>query len=181
MARNQLLSDEELAVEIRTNDKERYAELVERYQEKLLRYAIFLIHDEQKALDIVQDSFIKAYINLNGFDAKKKFSRWIYRIVHNEAMNSLKKYRKELPILPEMDFASDESMEETVIKKETVARAQGCLEEIAVLYREPLVLFYLDEKSYEEISDILRIPMGTVATRMNRAKALMKKICQKNT
>jgi len=176
-----LLSDEELVVQIRTKNKERYSDLVKRYQDKLMRYATYLLHDEQKALDVVQESFIKAYVNLNGFDTKKKFGSWIYRIVHNEAMNSAKKFIKEIPLMQGMDFKSDEDIEYEFSKKEIVEKAQKCLDQMPALYSEPLALYYLEDTSYEEISDILRIPMGTVATRINRAKGLMKAICQKNT
>ncbi|KKR00065.1 MAG: RNA polymerase, sigma-24 subunit, ECF subfamily [Microgenomates group bacterium GW2011_GWB1_40_9] len=174
-----ILSDEELVVLIRTNEKERFTDIVERYEDKLLRYATYLIHDENKAMDVVQDAFIKAYINLNGFDVKKKFSSWIYRIVHNEAMNSVKKYHKETPLLQNADFQSEENIEQDFTRKEIIEKAQFCLDQMPVLYSEPIALYYLDEKSYEEISDILRIPMGTVATRVSRAKILMKEICQK--
>jgi len=174
-----ILSDEELVVLIRTKEKERFTDIVERYEDKLLRYATYLIHDENKAMDVVQDAFIKAYINLNGFDVKKKFSSWIYRIVHNEAMNSVKKYHKETPLLQNADFQSEENIEQDFTRKEIIEKAQFCLDQMPVLYSEPIALYYLDEKSYEEISDILRIPMGTVATRVSRAKILMKEICQK--
>ncbi|MFZ2025069.1 MAG: RNA polymerase sigma factor [Microgenomates group bacterium] len=180
MSEAKVLSDEELVVLIRTTYKERFSEVVQRYQNKLLRYAVQLVHDEQKASDVVQDAFIKAYINLYGFDRKKKFSSWIYRIVHNEAMNSIKKYHKETPLLEEMDLKSDENIENAYTKKELIEHTQSCLGDMPVLYSEPLALYYLDEKSYEEISDILRIPMGTVATRIGRAKKLMKILCQKN-
>jgi len=175
-----ILSDEELVVLIRTKEKERFTDIVGRYQDKLLRYAMYLIHDEQKATDVVQDAFIKAYMNLNGFDVRKKFSSWIYRIVHNEAMNSVKKYHKETPFLPNADFQSEENIEHDFTRKEIIENAHSCLDEMPVLYSEPLALYYLDEKSYEEISDILRIPMGTVATRVSRAKLLMKALCQKS-
>ncbi len=174
------LSDEEIVEKVRSNDQELYFVIVERYQHKLLRYATNLIKDEHKAVDVVQESFIKAFINLNSFDADKKFSSWIYRIVHNEAMNSVKKYPKEVPLLDDVDFQSDENIENDFEKKETVARVEKCLREMPLLYSEPLTLLYIEEKSYTEISDILRIPMGTVATRIRRAKILMKHICQKN-
>jgi len=174
------LSDEEVVEDVRSKDQELYSVIVERYQNKLLRYAGNLIKDEDRASDVVQDSFIKAFINLNGFDTKKKFSSWIYRIVHNETINIAKKYQKELPILDDFDFQSDESIEDNFKQKETAAKVKKCLQEIPLLYSEPLTLFYIDEKSYKEIGDILRIPMGTVATRISRAKILMKKICQKN-
>jgi RNA polymerase sigma-70 factor, ECF subfamily len=180
MADTHTVSDEELVLEVRTNNKERYSDLVKRYQDKLIRYATYLLRDEQKALDVVQDSFIKAYVNLNGFDVKKKFGSWIYRIVHNEAMNRIKKYHKETPLMQNFDIRSDEDVELNFSKKEVVQKVQTCLDHMPVLYSEPLALFYLEDKSYEEISDILRIPMGTVATRINRARGIMKTICQKN-
>jgi RNA polymerase sigma-70 factor (ECF subfamily) len=174
------LSDEEIVEKVRSSDREFYSVIVGRYQDKLLRYAVSLVKDEHKAVDVVQDSLIKAFVGLNGFDIKMKFSSWIYRIVHNEAMNVLKKNQKEIPIPEDVDFQSDEDIEDNFSQKEDIARVEKCLIKMPVLYSEPLVLRFIEEKSYGEISDILRIPMGTVATRISRAKILMKHICQKN-
>jgi len=174
------ISDEDIVEKVCSNDQELYSVIVDRYQNKLLRYAINLVHDEDKAKHIVQDAFIKAFINLNGFNLKKKFSSWIYRIVHNEAINLVKKYQKEQPISENFDLSSDEDIVKEFEQGETVAEVKKCLGVMPLLYSEPLSLYYLDEKTYEEISDILRVPMGTVATRISRAKQIMKKICQKN-
>lgn len=174
------LTDEEIVEKVRSNDRDLYAVIIERYKGKLERYATNIIHDKDGASHIVQDSLVKAYINLNGFNTKKKFSSWIYRIVHNEAMNVIKKYQKEVPILDDFDFESDEDITKDYEQKEEASYVEKCLGSIPLIYSEPLSLYYLDEKSYEEISDILRIPMGTVAIRMSRAKKLMKHICQKN-
>jgi RNA polymerase sigma-70 factor, ECF subfamily len=180
MSENLKLTDEEIVEKVRSNDRDLYAVIIDRYKNKLLRYAENLVHDEDKASHIVQDSLVKAYINLNGFNVKKKFSSWIYRIVHNEAMNVLKKYQKEVPIPDDFDFKSEEDIEKNFEEKETLAHVEKCLNSIPIIYSEPLSLYYLNDKSYEEISDILRIPMGTVAIRISRAKKLMKHICQKN-
>ncbi|MEI6191413.1 MAG: RNA polymerase sigma factor [bacterium] len=179
MIEDKELTDEEVVEKVRSSDKDLYVLIIERYQNKLLRYANNLLKDEDKAVDIVQASFIKTFVNLNNFDTKKKFSSWIYRIVHNEALNLIKKYPGETPLLDDLDFKSDENVEEDFIQKETKAQVEKCLKEIPILYSEPLSLYYIDNKSYEEISDILRIPMGTVAIRISRAKKLMKNICQK--
>ena len=179
MVSNVNLTDEEVVEKVRESDKDLYAALIERYQNKLLHYANSLVKDQDKAADIVQNSFIKAFVNLNSFNIKNKFSSWIYRIVHNEALNLLKKYPGETPLLDDVDFKSDEDIEENLIRSETKLQVEKCLKEIPILYSEPLSLYYIDNKSYEEISDILRIPMGTVAIRISRAKKLMKNICQK--
>ena len=176
-----ILSDEEIVEIVRTKDKEVYAQIIKRYQTKLLRYAGYIMGDEHKGADVVQEGFIKAYVNLNGFDTKKKFSSWIYRIVHNEAMNMLGKHKKQIPMDDQRELDSGINIEDEFIKHELVSRAHHCLEQMPTLYKEPLSLFYLEEKSYEEISDILRIPIGTVGTRINRARGIMKKLCQKHT
>ena len=173
------ISDEELVAKVRKEDKELYAEIVNRYQYKLMKYATYLIHDEQKAADVVQEAFIKAYVNINGFNTKKKFSSWIYRIVHNQAMNLVKKYHKESPMDKNMDWSSDSNLEEEFDKKHIQEMVQACLDNMPVKYSEPLILYFMEDYSYEDISDILRLPMGTVATRINRGKILLKNICQK--
>ena len=87
------LTDEEIVEKVQSEDQEFYNYLMERYQSRLLRYANNLVKDEHRAKDIVQEAFTRAFINLNGFNPRKKFSSWIYRIVHTEALNILKKYR----------------------------------------------------------------------------------------
>lgn len=173
------MTDEELIKYIVGEDKELFLEIVLRYQEKLYRYAYSLVRDNHKATDIVQNSFIKAFINLNSFNQEFKFSTWIYRIIHNEALNEIKKNKKEIIIPEDLDIKSDEDLEFNFDQNEMSLRVRECISLMSIKYGEPLTLFYLEEKSYDEISDILRIPIGTVGTRINRAKNLMKEICQK--
>jgi len=173
------LSDEALVAHIRSRDKQAYAQIIHRYQAKLLRYATYLTNDSAQAADVVQDSFIKAYINLNGFNTKKKFSSWIYRIVHNQAINSFRQHPKHQDITDHLDIDSGTNIEDDYILSELKAKAELCLSQMTLIYKEPLSLYFLEDKSYQEISDILHLPMGTVATRINRAKAIMQKLCQK--
>jgi RNA polymerase sigma-70 factor (ECF subfamily) len=173
------LSDEELVDLVRKKDQELYRYLIDRYQAKLLRYAVYLTADNDQAADVIQEAFIKAFVNLQSFNSKKKFSSWLYRITHNEAMNILNRYKQELPILKDVDFASNIDLEDDFIRKELENRTKECLSQMPLIYKEVLTLYYLEEQSYEEISDILRVAIGTVGTRLSRAKILMKKICQK--
>jgi len=172
------LTNEQLADYVRTRDQESYRELVKRFQSKLMRYANYLTGDEQKASDVVQEAFIKAFVNLNSFDVTKSFSTWIYRIVHNQAINELKKYAKEIAMDEKFDIKDNKDIELDLEKKEVREKVLKCLLQLPLTYREPLMLMYFDDKSYQEISDILRLPIGTVGTRINRAKAAMKKLCQ---
>ncbi|KKP46780.1 MAG: RNA polymerase, sigma-24 subunit, ECF subfamily [Candidatus Woesebacteria bacterium GW2011_GWA1_33_30] len=173
------VKDEELVEVIRLKDQELYTLIVKRYQDKLLRYANYLVNDEQQSADVVQEALIKGFINLNSFDKKKKFSSWIYRIVHNEAINFITKNKKAIKLDPEFEIADTKNIEEEYFKKEITAEVAICLDKIPLKYSEVLSLYYLEEKSYDEISDILRLPIGTVGTRINRGKLIIKKICKK--
>ncbi len=173
------LSDEDIIKKVRSEDQELYAFIVSRYQDKLLRYASHLVKDEHQAADIVQESFIKAFINLKSFNTKKKFSSWIYRIVHNETINIIKKYQKEIPLPDNIDFHSSEDIELNFSQEETKLKIEECLAKLPLKYGEALRLYYIDEQSYKEISNILRLPINTVSTRISRAKIIIKKICQK--
>lgn len=173
------LPDEIIIEKIRSEDQELYAIIIKRYEHKLLRYVSNLIKDQHHAADIVQTTFIKAFINLRGFNTKKKFSSWIYRIAHNEAINLIKKYHKENLMPNDIDFKSQENIEEDFAIQDLMEKIETCLNKMPLLYAEPLRLHFIDEKSYKEISDILKLPLGTVATRINRAKIIIKKLCHK--
>jgi RNA polymerase sigma-70 factor (ECF subfamily) len=179
MNENVNLTDEKIIEKVCSENKDLYSIIIDRYENKLLRYALRLVQDKDKASHIVQDSFVKSYINLKGFNTKKKFSSWIYRIVHNESMNEIKKSKKDVPIPDNFEIQSEQDLTQDFEEKEIVKYVNRCLGIIPVAYSEPLSLFYLESKSYQEISEIMRIPMGTVATRINRAKKIMKKVCQK--
>jgi RNA polymerase sigma-70 factor (ECF subfamily) len=174
------LTDEELVHLVQTQDQELYREIVHRYQNKILRYTTYLTQSESKAADVTQETFIKAFVNLQSFDLKKKFSSWLYRIAHNEAINHLKKYQKEISLdgspLKE-EFVSAENgihhnLSQELLKKEVATS----LNKLPLIYRSLLALFYLEERSYEEISDVLRIPIGTVGTRIKRGKKILAEI-----
>ena len=119
MKEEENLTDEEVVEKVRTSDKDLYVLIIERYQKKLLRYANNLLKDEDRAVDVVQNSFIKSFVNLNSFNTNHKFSSWIYQIVHNEALNLIKKYPGETPLLDDVDFKSDEDIEGNFSQKET--------------------------------------------------------------
>ncbi|MGB4834054.1 MAG: sigma-70 family RNA polymerase sigma factor [Candidatus Moraniibacteriota bacterium] len=174
----QQLTDEALAVHVRTVDQESYRELVLRYEDRLRRYAFHLSRDEMRAADIVQEAFLKAFINLQSFNPERQFSTWIYRIVHNEAMNLLGKQAREIALPEDFDVASSEDIIADLASEEFRRQVETCIAEMPLLYAEPLALAVFDGRSYEEISDILRLPLGTVGTRIRRAKLLMHTLCQ---
>lgn len=172
------MTDEELIVKIRTNPDD-YRQIILRYQKKLARYVYYLVGNQDEIDDVVQNVFIKAYVNLNGFNEKKKFSSWLFRIAHNEAVNHLKKNKKTLAFDEKIEIETGKNIDDELEKKELEKIINHCLDKIPLNYREILVLYYFEDLSYEEISDSLKVPLGTVAVRLSRAKKYLKKLCQK--
>lgn len=173
-------SDEQLVKCVCTGEIDHYAVLIRRYQQKLLRYATNLTGDEQLAADAVQEAFIRAFANLKSFNQKLTFSSWIYRIVHNQAINLIHKNTQHTLIDEAVAIDSGVNLEDALIHQELLVHLHRCIEQMPLIYKAPLTLYFLEEKKYEEISDILRIPMGTVAIRIRRAKAIVKTLCQKS-
>ncbi len=177
------LSDEELVEKIRKENSELYVEIVKRYQQKLYRYLKYLTNNSTEVEDLVQNVLIKTYQNLFSFNIKKKFSSWIYRIAHNEGINFLRNRKREKQIsLEDLNSplaGNSSSMNDNLIKEEVQKNVKQCLDKLEPKYREPLILYYFEDKSYKEISDILRIPIKTVGTFIFRGKKIMKAICQK--
>ncbi|MCK9641765.1 MAG: RNA polymerase sigma factor [Prolixibacteraceae bacterium] len=176
------LSDSQIVSLVLKGDKEMYATLVERYEAKLLRYAMYLLKDHDIASDAVQDTFIKAYINLFSFHLNKSFSSWIYRILHNEAMNLIKR-NKRTSTFTEMDmdgdevfvkFSTDKIMDKNLLK----ASVRKCMSNIDIKYQEVLALYFFDNLKYDEISDILHVPSSTVGVRIKRAKESLMRACK---
>ncbi|EKD43757.1 MAG: hypothetical protein ACD_72C00134G0007 [uncultured bacterium] len=172
-------TDEQLVVEIRENNKELYSEIMRRYQTKLSHYLKKFFRSQDELDDVLQEVFIKAYKNLYGFDVDKKFSSWIYRIAHNEAINHIKKNKRKNISLDETEWEIvDEKLDlhEEFDSKQMGERIQRAMGELKEKYREPLILYFFEQKSYEEISDILRLPRNTVGILIMRGKAKLKDI-----
>ena len=170
-------TDEELVV-LTLEDRERYACLILRYEAPLARYVrrISGASDDDIA-DILQNAFISAYRNLNDFDPSLKFSSWLYRIVHNEAISQYRKQRArpKTILLEEGDdvfelLASEVDVVRDADRTMAARRIREVLDTMDPKYRDVLVLKFLEDKDYREISDILQKPMGTIATLINRAK-----------
>ncbi len=175
------LKDEEIVSLVQKGDKDRYGVLIERYEKKLTRYGRRFLSDGDDIQDTVQNVFIKAYIHINSFDLSKSFSSWIYRIAHNEYINILKKKKVSYFSLFEFDtffphLVAGKSVEDDAIKKEEKEKVEKALQELDPKYKEPLLLYIYEEKSYEEISDILEIPKATVGVRIMRAKKQLETI-----
>lgn len=174
-------SDEQIAKAVQNGDVESFGVLIERYEAKLKRYARKFLNYQEEIEDLVQDVFIKSYTNIQSFDSSMRFSPWIYRIAHNTFVNELKRKQRLglvffdtdafLPQLPAKETADGDVLDDELRKE-----LDSFLFDLPVKYREVMVLHYFQELSYQEISEILQIPVTTVGVRMNRGRKKLKDI-----
>ncbi len=181
--KDQQKTDEEIARSVQKGKADLFAVLIGRYEPKLARYARKFMSGNEDIEDLLQEVFIKTYRNIQSFDPARKFSPWIYRIAHNEFVNTLrKKGRDPLPFFDADTIfphpVAKENPRTDSEKKEIALLLEKCLGQLNPKYREPLVLYYMEELSYQEISDIMEIPITTVGVRIMRAKEMLKSICR---
>jgi RNA polymerase sigma-70 factor (ECF subfamily) len=177
-------TDEQLAISVQNGDREAFGALVERYEAKLLRYGKKFLSTHEDIQDMVQDIFISAYKNIKSFDPKQKFSPWIYRIAHNAFVNGLRSKIRNPLLLFDLDtLVSHPIYEDPAEKERELADMKKMidigLEKIPDKYREALILYYLEELSYQEIADVLHIPISTVGVRIRRGKEALRKAYEK--
>jgi RNA polymerase sigma-70 factor (ECF subfamily) len=178
MKKIEKLSDERLIVYIREKDKQAFSYILDRYEGKITAYIRRLTNNSPEAEDLVQNVFIKIFENLFDFNEKKKFSSWLYRIAHNLSINWLRK-KKAVISIDESEFlqnslkTKDDIFQETLSKEKSkeITRAINSLPD---KFKEPFILKFIEDKSYQEISDILRKPKNTVGTFILRAKKILR-------
>lgn len=171
------LSDLEL-LNLSLVNQDNFVYLVDRYKGKLSSYIKRLTNvNNEDVEDILQEVFIKVYLNLNDFNKDLKFSSWIYRITHNQVISGHRKIKARpegYAVVIDDQLANSLAAEidikgqvDSKILQKTISLV---LAKIEPKYRDVLILKFLEEKSYQEISDILKKPLGTVASLMNKAK-----------
>ena len=183
MIEREVNGDETLVLLAQRGEKYAFGMLVARYQERLLRYGRRFLGSAEDVEDVVQDVFLRAYQNLQSFDAGQRFSPWIYRIAHNTFVNALRKKTHEPMYVFDLDTVIphalvDESQDEERRRKEIREILERFLEQISPRYREILVLYYFEELPYADIAEVLKIPVGTVGVRLRRAREALQKIYQ---
>ncbi|MEZ4848959.1 MAG: RNA polymerase sigma factor [Bacteroidia bacterium] len=167
------LNDIELVQKVMT-EIDYFSCIYERYEPKLLRYVKRITGvSNEEAEDILQEAFLKIWRNINSYDTDLKFSTWIYRVVHNETISYWRKqssFGKDHQIDLDENFPEEFDSNSQPGDSNKNVLTHEILELLPLKYKTILVLKFLEGMDYDEISDILKIPPGTVATRINRAK-----------
>ncbi len=184
----QQLDDHSLMAAIKEGDHAAFEEIVRRYQDKITNHVYYLLHDYETAVDIAQETFIRLFQHAERYRADFSFSTYIYRIAQNLAISVIRQ-RKRRGVFQMPFFTSDKdgdeieveiadtriiAPEDLMIDDERLAAVRRAITTLPENYRIPLVLRDVEEKSYEEIGEILNLPDGTVKSRINRARNLLK-------
>ncbi len=170
-------SDEKLILRFQEGDINAYNELVKRYKDRLLNFVFRYFNNVEQAEDVVQDTLIKLYTHASYYKNVAKFSTWIFTIAKNNALTELRKNkRKKTDSLWRDDGqvidinSKEESLDSKVQNEIAIDQLNKFLDEIPENFRMAVVLRDFQELSYEEISKILEIPIGTIKSRINRGR-----------
>lgn len=174
--------DQELVERVQRGDKHAFDLLVSKYQRKLGRLISRFVRDSGEAEDVTQDAFIKAYRALPGFRGESAFYTWLYRIGINTAKNHLLANKRRAPTSTPFDVEDAESFEEAgllrevstpeneLMSKQVVDVVQASLQQLPEDLRSALTLREIEGLSYEEIASVMNCPVGTVRSRIFRAR-----------
>jgi len=171
-------TDNELLARTRAGDHQAFAELIDRYKARIFHTTLRILGNREDAEEAGQDTFLRAYRGLESFREEATFSTWIYRICVNTCLNLLESRKRfkaqkiestpaaELPYIesPELGFA-DEDLRERIL---------AVIETLPVKYRTVLVLFHVQHLAYQEIVEIVQLPMSSVKTHLFRARAMLR-------
>lgn len=172
--------------QVKKGDQAAFEDIVTFFQNKIYQHCYRMLGNVHEAEDIAQEAFIRAYINIDSYDEKRKFSTWLYRIATNLTIDRLRKRKPDYYLDAEIKGSKGLTMYSHVqadnrLPDEEVEglELQCCIhKEIYALppkYRAIIILRYLEEFSLKEISEVLDIPLGTVKTRIHRGRETLRK------
>jgi RNA polymerase sigma factor (sigma-70 family) len=176
----------ELIAQALNGDQKAYRSLTERHQSSVYHIVYKIVRDSEVAADLVQETFMKAFSSLASYRSEYRFSTWLYKIAANCSIDYLRKKRINMLSLDRevetadgrLDFeVADYSFHpgRTLERKEQEFNIEEAITSLPEKYREVIIYRHKDDKSYEEIADLLGIPVGTVKARIFRARELLKK------
>lgn len=161
-------------------DRDAFTLLVEQNQDRLFASMLQVTGSPDEAEEVCQEAFIRAFIKLDSFQQNSQFFTWLYRIAFNNALSGRRRKRARVSLdhyreVNGMDVAEDgPSIDEPLLRRERVTMVRAAMETLTTEHRSILVLREMEENSYEDIAEILEISIGTVRSRLSRARNQLK-------
>ncbi|MBX4190759.1 sigma-70 family RNA polymerase sigma factor [Candidatus Saccharibacteria bacterium] len=166
-------NEQQLIGQILQGDQEKYAELIDRYKDGLYLHCFSIVRDEDAAEDLAQEAFIQAYRQLKKYDEKYRFSTWLYKIATNKAIDHLRKKSPHLLNDEELDNLKSQLPSPDVEAR--FSELHHAVDNLPANFRSVLSLYYWQGQSYEEIAEIMQVPIGSVRGWISRAKLILRK------
>ena len=177
-------NDFNLVVRAREGDQKAYADLMHRYKDSIYFMALKMVNNKEDAMDLTVETFAKAFEKLDKYQPEFAFSTWLFRVGTNNCIDFIRKKKLNTQSINGMvDDDGDErplqiksdslNPEEVSMKKEQTQTLKVLIDSLPSRYRNLIVLRYFDELSYEEISEQLDLPLGTVKAQLFRARYLL--------
>jgi RNA polymerase sigma-70 factor (ECF subfamily) len=190
-ADRQSLTDEDLMLRVQAGEKACFDILVQRYKTRLFNYLLRLVRDPDLAEELAQDAFVRAYVNADKYRTIARVSTWLYTIATNLVRNRYRQKKRRPPVLS-LFFRTGDGDEEMVqdvadeapnpeqeaVGKDLQRVIAEATNQIPARYREPFVLREVNQLSYEEIAAVTGLKLGTVRSRINRARNHFRKIIE---
>ncbi len=179
-------SEKDILLKAQKGDPQAFAHIVESYQRPVYNLCYRMLGNQQEAEDAAQETFIRAYNNLNRFDANRKFINWVLTIASNHCIDRLRKRRVHVSSLEEEPYVEKIPLPETndphrsAERSEAAAQVQQWINQLSPDYRTPIVLLYWYGYSYEEIANAMNISTPAVKSRLHRARKKIAAIIAKS-
>ena len=183
MDKQLVYTDEDLIERFQNGDEQAYIELVNRYRDRLMNFVYRFVNDYEQSEDIAQETLIKLYTHKHYYKKIAKFSTWIYTIAANLAKSELRKKKsRKVTNLSQMstqekeyELPADQPDIDQAIESEFIEkRIQAAIQKLPLHFKTVTILREIQELSYEEISKIIDLPLGTVKSRINRGRIKLK-------
>lgn len=174
--------DAELVRSVLLGQREDYRWLVQRYEARLYRYALGMVHDPDAAADLVQDAVVKAYASLASCRDTERFGAWVFRIVRNRCHDYLKEHRRrDVSLVEDFDTADARSVtERDIARREFSEVVAGALERLPASHREAFLLKHVEDLSYEEISTMLDVGISALKMRVARSRDFLREVLRES-
>lgn len=179
------LTDAQIIDSVVAGDADAYGQLVARYQDRLFHSLLRVTGSHEEAEDVAQESFVQAFVKLSTFEGKSQFFTWLYRIAFNTSISRNRRKRPTASADAIADAGGPEPVDQSatasdlVAQQERVAGVHAALAELTEDYRKIIVLKDLEDCSYESIGEILDIPVGTVRSRLHRARVELRDVLKR--
>jgi RNA polymerase sigma-70 factor (ECF subfamily) len=179
------LDDQQLVTASKRGDQDAFARLVQRYQRRIFNLVYRMLQHYEEASEITQETFLAAWQGLPSFRGDARFATWLYRIAYNCALKQLETRKRDralqAALQAEQALESEDNFDRAsaqIDEREQQAFVQESLSHLPAKYRIVLILRHLQDMTYEEMAEILTMPVGTIKTHLFRARNLLKERLQ---